>query len=755
MNTAVDNFSQGRLPEDVTSFVGRQRATTQVRHLLSESRLVTLTGVGGVGKSRLAIHVGRQLRRAFPDSVWLVELAKLEDPALVASAVAAALGVSDSSPREPVDALLDYFADKRLLLILDNCEHLLTACARLVATLLPAAPGLRILATSRTPLGIDGEHIWQVPPLSVPEPGAEEEETEALTLFEERAAPGFTMSSANRRAVARLCRRLDGLPLAIELAAAVWLRTLSVDQILRRLRDRLGMPEAQDTALARHRTLRATVEWSFELCSEPEQRLWARLSVFSGEFDLDAADAVCGDDVLTGIAGLVDKSILVRGEDGGRARYRMLDTIRSYGAERLATTGEHEPLRRRHRDYYLHLAERADAESCGPSLPEWTARLRAERPNLWAALDYCLTMPGEARTGMRMGAALWPYWVACGFVRDGRYWLDRALALDTEPGPERARALWVDGWIAYLQADKGACLLLLEESRDLSRRLGDERDETYALQHLGMALLARGADGIPMVDEALARHRESAWTTPSLLIFVQRAGAAIVAGDLDLAFALQYEGVAVCDSLGEMHARSWLDWNVGVTWWLAGKLDNARVHLRESMRRMAEVGDQLGFSFCVEVLAWVAVAAGAAQRAAVLFGAADRGWALVSVPLFGFSNLLEWQEECRLRCRRELGERAFGLAHQKGRRLSREQVTAVALGGPLEPGTTPAAERVLTAREAEIAAMIAQGMSNRDIASALVIGQRTVEGHVEHMLRKLGFVSRAQIAVWIAEHPDG
>jgi predicted ATPase/DNA-binding CsgD family transcriptional regulator len=758
MDTGANSFSQGRLPADVTSFVGRQRATTHVRHLLSESRLITLTGVGGVGKSRLALHVARQLRRAFPDGVLLVELAKLDDPALVGSAVLAALGLTDTSAREHTDVLIDHLEDKRLLLVMDNCEHLLTACARLVATLLPAAPGLRVLATSREPLGIDGEQIWRVPPLSVPGPDAGRDETreyEALTLFEERAAAGFALDATNRAAVAELCRQLDGLPLAIELAAAVWLRTMSVEEILRRLPDRFDLPANAGAALARHRTLLATVEWSFELCSAAERRLWARLSVFAGEFDLDAADAVCGDDVLGGIAGLLDKSILIRGGDGFRARYRMLETIRQYGAERLTMTHERDTLRRRHRDYYLSLVERADAESCGPLLPEWTARLSADRANLWAALDYCLTEPGESRTGLRMAASLWPYWVARGFVRDGRHWLDRALALDTAPSRERARALWVDGWIAYLQADKPASLALLEESRELSRELGDAREETYAIQHLGMSLLASGVDAVALVDEALARHRRSPWTAPSLLIFVQRAGAAVDQGDYDLARTLQYEGVAVCESLGESFARAWIEWNLGILSWVLGKPEQARHHLRESIQRMVDVGDRLGFTCCVEVSGWVAVSTGDLRRAAVLFGAADRGWTLVSAPLFGFPNLLDHREECRRRCRRNLGERAFGTARLEGARLDQEQVENVALGGSPESGAPPGGGRVLTAREAEIAGMIAQGMSNRDIASALVIAQRTVEGHVEHMLRKLGFGSRSQIAAWISEHPDG
>src|SRR4030088_89150 len=327
----------GSLPAEVTSFVGRREAMAEVKRALSTSRLVTLTGVGGTGKSRLALHVAREVRRAFADGVCLVELAKCQDPSLLGDTVAAALGLSDLSNRDPVTVLVCYLADKHCLLVLDNCEHMLAGCAHLVAELLPAAPGLRVLATSREPLGIIAEHVWPVPP-EASSPGAGwGQRYEALALFGQRAAavvPGFALNEGNVVAVARLCQRLDGLPLGIELAA-VRLRVLSVEDILARLEDRFRLLTTGNRAApARHQTLRAAVEWSFELCTNLERTLWARLSVFAGEFDLAAAEEVCAgegvlaEDVFTGVAGLVEKSLLTKREGAPVARYEMLQTIR-------------------------------------------------------------------------------------------------------------------------------------------------------------------------------------------------------------------------------------------------------------------------------------------------------------------------------------------------------------------------------------------------------------------------------------------
>ncbi len=763
----------GNLPDELTSFVGRRQLAADVKLALSASRLVTLTGPGGVGKSRLAVHVARDLRRAFPDGICFVELAAVQDPALVPRAVAAALGLLETSAREPEDSLASYLAESAALIVLDNCEHVLEGAARLAALLLTAAGRLRLLATSRAPLAIGAEQILPVPPLSLPPapgrpalgmPG----QHEALALFEDRARavlPGFRLGPQNQETVTRLCQRLDGVPLAIELAA-VRVRILSPEQILDRLEDRFRLlTDGRRDGPPRHQTLRAAVEWSFGLCSDTEQLLWERCSVFAGGFDLDAAENICaGDglaaaDVLGVVARLVDQSVLARdGDAGERARYRLLETIRQFGAERLAGAGQAGELRRRHRDYYLRLAEQSDAESCGPGQDQWVERLQAERANLWAALDYCLSAPGEASTGVRLAAAAWFYWIGCGFVRDGRYWLGRALAADPLPTSDRARALWTAGWIAFLQGEQADSTALLEQARELAIDLEDGNALSYAMLFLGntAAFGARVQKGLALLEEARARlSRSGQWTAPGLIVFAASVQAESLLGRMDRAVALRDECQAICDSLGERWVLSWLNWNLGVGWWSAGDRPKAEASALAALRLKRELADQLGIPFCLELLAWVASADGDAERAAVLFGAVTPLWQRIGRPLVAGEPLVAWSDQAKERARRELGGRAHDAARRQGAQLSSEDLLAYALREKTTAAAAAAsaASQPLTSREQEVAGLVAAGLSNRDIAARLVISQRTAEGHIEHILTKLGFTSRAQVAAWVAARP--
>ena len=446
----------GNLPAELTSFVGRRGELAEVRRLLAGSRLVTLTGVGGVGKTRLALRAAAGLRRAFRDGVWLVQLDQLRDEALVAQAVAGALGLQDRAGYAPAAALADYLAGRQLLLVLDNCEHLVDAAAKLADLLLRAAAGLRVLATSRESLNITGEMVLAVPPLAAPEAGrrltvAELARFPAAGLFAERAAqvvPGFAVTEANMAAVAGICRRLEGLPLAIELAAAR-LPVLSPEQIDARLGDRLGLlTRGSRTRPARQQTLRASIEWSYELCSQAERLLWARLSVFAGGFELDAAEGICADhrlaadQVLDLLAALAGKSILTAAHGKGVARYRLPETLREYGQERLHESGEYTALRRRHRDWHEQLARRADTGWLSPQIADLTARLspgarqRAGGPGL---------LPDRAGRGRGRAAH-----------RDARLAL---LLLDRGPcqrGPVPARPGAGPGWRAHRVAGAGA-----------------------------------------------------------------------------------------------------------------------------------------------------------------------------------------------------------------------------------------------------------------------------------------------------------
>jgi predicted ATPase/DNA-binding CsgD family transcriptional regulator len=755
-------YGRGTLPVEMTTFVGRRREIAEVKDAVAASRLVTLTGVGGVGKSRLALHVGMELYRAFPDGVWLVELANVREPSLVAQTVAVELDLRDQSLRDPETVLAAYLADKSCLLVLDNCEHLLDTCCELVNTLLMAAPTLHVLVTSREPLRSSGEHVWSVPPMSLPGPGEPvSHRHEALTLFEERVThhrPRFTLTPENRAVIARLCRRLDGLPLAIELAA-VRMRVLSAQQILDRLEDRFRLlAQGVRDISPRHQTLRATVDWSFELCSQTERAVWARCSVFSGPFDLDAAEYVCsGDglsetDVFMAVAGLVDKSVLVW-EGGRTVRYRMLETIRQYGHERLGDFGDEDTLRRRHRDYYLRIAEQIDADSSGPRQGELIEDLSAERDNMTAALDYCFSVPGEARVGLHMATALWFCWIGCGFLRSGRYWLDRGLAEDREVSAARARALWINGWITFLQGDQDASRVLYLESLDLARALDDEAGVTYALESLGTERAWAGdlQHGTDLLDEALDRHRKSGhWTALALMTFETRAQAAGLAGDTATVMGLLQECRSICEPLGERWALSWMEWTVGITWWSAGQPDKAVGYLRQALRHKDRLRDKMGIACCINLLAWAAIGHGDAHRAAVLFGAVTKLWEPIGQELFGMDMMVAWSEAERRRTREALGARAFDAALKEGQALGPAEVVAYALD--IKTETEPSGPAtVLTKREWEVAELVAQGLSNREIANRLVISRRTAESHLDHILTKLGFTSRTQIAVWVAE----
>lgn len=768
--------SHGSLPHPTTSFVGRREVAGALRRALESSRLVTLTGPGGVGKTRLALYLADQARRGFRDGVHFVDLAKVQDPSLVVQATAVAIDLRDQSARSSEAALIDYLFGRHVLLILDNCEHVLAACAKLVAELLMSPADLRVLATSREPLNIAGESVFPVPPLSVPTSTSSQPRMyrsgshfEAVALFEARAAavlPGFTATRENEEALVRLCARLDGLPLAIELAA-VRMRVLSPVQILSRLEHRFDLlTEGNRGAPQRQQTLQAAIAWSYDLCTDLERVLWARCSVFAGEFDIDAAEFICGGDgvgegaVFPGIAALVDKSILSRIEGGPLARYRMLETIRQFGAERLAETGGQDGIRRRHCDYFLELAKRCDSQSGSIRQLDWAARLPADRADLFAALDYCVTHPSEARRGLQMAASLWFYWIACGLLRDGRFWLDRMLAADSTPSPERARALLIDGWATVLLGENDRSVELLTECRRLATRVHDDTSDAQAAQMLGVARMFANdpAGATALLDQALESHlRRGDLTAPALIAWTSRGLAAVMMGDVDRAIALTDQCRDLCAVHGERWVLSWMIWVLALSSWVAGDLRNAASQARDALRQKDALNDHLGIPFCVELLAWIAHQQGDPHGAAMLFGAADSFWERVGRPLFGYANLIRWSTETANAARAAIGTQEFEARRSTGSRLTHEQALSSALAdggastkvGRCEDrgqGTT----LKLTRREREVADLVATGMSNREIAERLIVSVRTAEAHVEHILTKLGFNSRAQIATWVA-----
>jgi predicted ATPase/DNA-binding NarL/FixJ family response regulator len=760
--------SAGNLPADLTSFVGREREVAAVKQLLSTARLVTLTGVGGVGKTRLALRVAQDLRRAFPDGAWLVDLSGLDETGLLAQTVASSLGMRNESGRWPTAALADYLEDRRLLLVLDNCEHLLDACALLSNELLRRSGDLRMLATSRQPLGIDGEQVFAVPVLSAPDlqqplPKPEAlRDYEAVRLFVERgkaAVPGFAVTPENHVAVAQLCQRLDGLPLALELAAGR-LRILSPEQIVSRLTDRYRLLTAGSRAARpRQQSLRALIDWSFDACTPGEQTLWSRLAVFPSDFDLDAVEEICSGDglpresILEALSGLADKSIVAAEDHPRQVRYRLLESIREYGRERLAGTGAAEGLRQRHRDYYRQLAAAAEADWFSPRQVEWMARLHAEHANLRAALDRCLLDPETAPAGLAMAASLDVHWLGIGSPAEGRRWLERGLALVTDARPERAKALWVASRLALNQGDIVAAESMLPESRALGEQIGDHHVVANATQYLGQAALLRGElePASRLFEQALEQHRRLGDDSGIAFTLARLAMALSLSGDEERADTYYRESLATSEAKGELWCRAFALWNYSLVTFQRGDTRRAVDLARESLRIKREFDAHVGTAQCLEVLAWMATADGEHERAARLLGAVGSLWRDVGASLF--EHLAHFHGECEAKTRRALGERAFVNAFRQGAKLPLEESVAYALGenaaSDVAAGQDAAA--ALTRRELQIADLVATGLSNRDIAAMLVISQRTAEGHVEHILTKLGFTSRAQIAAWVTE----
>ena len=755
----------GDLTAAVTSFIGRRREIGEVRRCLAASRLVTLTGVGGVGKTRLAVAAAGEAQRAFPGGVWFVDLASVTGGDHVAPTVATALAVRDQSTRPALDRLVEELAGRQALIVLDNCEHVLDASAVLVDAVLRGAAGVRILVTSRQSLGIDGEHLFAVPPLSVPPhdpvpPLPELYRYEAVALLVERAAavaPGFAVDEGNRDAVTRLCARLDGIPLAIELAATR-LRTLSIGQLLRRLEDRFAVLNiGSRIAAPRQRTLRALVDWSYDLATVEERLLWARLSIFSGDFDLDAAEAVCAGDGITRdrildlVDQLVTQSVVAR---RGDTRLAMLETIREYGLARLAESGELDALRRRHRTYFLELAERGARDWCGPGQEETLARIRADHGNLRAAFDQFVADPGGAEPAQALCAALRWHWCADGLLSEGRGWLDRALALSSAAGPARANALWVGAWVALLQGDQDVARGRLDECRRVAAAIGDPVPAAYAAGQAGTAELFRGD-----VDAAVAHFREA---IPALDAAGESAGAmhtgfqlAIALthrGEHDQAAATARHAIDVSEAHGEHLNRSYALWALGFGTWVRGEPAGARKLVLTALTLQRGFRDSVGAALMIETLAWIAGSSGEAVRAARLLGTASSIWRGIgtSIEVFG-TQLGAHHAGCVALATRTLRSPAFRAAFDEGVRPTVEEAIRYAIEQPAAAAPAPAAGAGLTRREREIADLVAQGLSNPAIAHRLVLSRRTVEGHVQNLLAKLGFASRAQVAAWVIE----
>jgi non-specific serine/threonine protein kinase len=606
------------LPVQLTSFVGRERETAQIRQLLADTRLLTLTGLGGSGKTRLALQVASTLLDEYPAGVYMVGFAALTDPALVPQAVAVTLGIREQSDLFLVTAITEHLRTDKLLLIFDNCEHLLEACASLAYTLLSACPHLQIMATSREPLGITGELVWRVPPLSAPDPDrppTPEELTnyEAVRLFVERARfkrSSFDITPATTPAIAYLCAQLGGLPLAIEMAAAR-ISVLSVEQIAARLDDSLRLlTTGSRTALPRQHSLDATMAWSYNLLTDPERHLMRTLSVFAGSFTLESAHAVSANQdeyvTLDLLTRLVDRSLLNVEERGGEARYRMLEPVRQYAFEKAAQAGEVETLRRRHLTWYLELARRAANEYRGPDQARWYDRIEAEHDNLRAALQWSLSDGGDAAQGLQLAAALYWFWYVRGYLSEGRHWLETALDKATSALPaDRALALYGAGLLARAQGEYSEAQQFYTAALHVYRDLSDAERIANVLNNLGILAINQGdyARATALLKESIAIREKQGDRQGVAMSLSNLANIATDQGDYALARSYLEQSIPVIRELGNKRLLAVQLNNMGYVARCLGQYAEARSFVEESLAIKQALADQVEIASSLHKLA--------------------------------------------------------------------------------------------------------------------------------------------------------
>jgi predicted ATPase/DNA-binding CsgD family transcriptional regulator len=763
-NAALVTRRLGDLPVETTGFVGREHELAELAALLGRdqpgrARLVTVTGPGGVGKTRLALRVAAQLAGRLPHGVCLVELSDLRDPELLANTVASSLGLGEAGGRSQLDAVIEYLRDREQLLILDTCEHLVDACAMLADVLLRATSGITVLATSRQPLDVPGEYAFGVSPLSAA--------GDAVELFAQLAAtvvPGFSVTEANRADVIRLCQRLDGVPLALELAA-VRLRALSLEQLTGRLEDRFRLlTGGRRATLAHHQTLYTATEWSYDLCTPPEQLLWARLSVFAGSFDIAAVEEVCGDywlartDVLTTLIGLVDKSVVSRAASGGTDRYRLLDTIREFGAERLADRQDAEALRERHVAHYAAMAEQFAAHFNDDQSARFRA-LRHEHANLRTAIESSLAVPGGEAQAARLVTALFGYWPIAGLAREGNYWTGKVLERFPGPSPERAMLLVARCYLVVSGAEAAG-----REGIALAEDLAEPLIAARGYLALHLALGASGDVAAAARAGAIAAERMTELDDDIglLCLDAQMSQMYAVAGQVDLALSRSAAGLArAAEAGGELWSASYMHYTSGLALFQREDFAQSAAAEYRALVLKSELGDIMGIAHCLEVLAWLAARQQRYDRSAWLLGAASELWRRTGRRVSGNPVLEEFHQLAAGAARTALGSDRYAIRHERGAGYPLDELITAAANDADDLGRT-AAERAaasaqappgpLTSREHEIALLVGAGLSNREVAHQLMISKRTVDAHIEHIFTKLGVTSRVQLATWLTSN---
>ncbi len=804
----------GDVGAELTPFIGRVRELAELRALVPGTRALTLCGAGGIGKTRLATRLLRELAPGYADGAWMVELADLRQPDLVASRIAAVIGVSEEPGRPVLATLADALRSRRLLLGLDTCEHLIDACAQVCQRLLAASPGLRVIATSREPLRVAAETAWPVPPLSLPAAASDQASSDAVSLFSDRAAaarPGFAVTSANARAVNEICRSLDGLPLAIELAAA-WVRALTVEQIASRLANRFRLLSSADrNAPPRHRTLRAAIDWSYDLLEPSEKILLRRLSVFAG-WPLEMAEEVCGygDGVTAGevfdrLTALTDKSLVITDtESGSKIRYRMLDTVREYAAATLAEARESEELEDRFRDYALRNAEELALIGMAQVPATWAVRVETihrfdwDRANLRQVLGRALAR-GDRDAGLRLCASMRPVWIIEGSSAEGARWTDDFLALGTDGLPDRvlgpalvtraqlamatdpdaARGyaagglrLCQDPWLAFWA---GSALNLLaevaqhhgqldhaessaNEAIEVARRAGDRWNEGYAFGTLATAAAFRGdfEAARERAETALAIMRaiDQLWGAARALLGL--GDLARITGQPAQARRHYSEALVIVREIGAKQEIARCLAGLGRVAIGQDDLAEARAYFGESLEISQSAGNRIGvirglYSFAV--LATHEGDAGTAVRLAAAAAGLREAAGLAEADPGRLGRIRQAADAAGLSTGQVTELWAEGLT------LAADDAVALALGsgtrqeaaGPPADGGAPGSAAGLTARELQIIHLVAGGSGNRAIGTELGIATATAARHVANVMTKLGVNSRAQIAAWAAE----
>jgi predicted ATPase/DNA-binding CsgD family transcriptional regulator len=766
----------GRLPSDANDFIGRAAELCRVETLLHGSRLVTLVGPGGVGKTRVARRATEIAADGYQDGVFFVPLSGLRNPDLLPHTVARELGLPEQSGGSQLDAVVTHLRDQSALLVLDTCEHIIDACALFAEAIITETRDVTVLATSREPLDVTGESCYILPRLGLPDDdNPTQGTTDAIELFALRAAavlPGFTVTDANRADVIRLCRRLDGMPLAIELAA-VRLRALPLKELADRIDQRLdrrltiltGGSEGGDT---RHRTLRDAIGWSYDLCTPAERALWARLSVFAGGFTVEAAEEVCAggelpaSQIFDTVIRLVDKSVITR-DDASTAqptRYKMLDTIREYGAEELAASGSEAAVRNRFISRYLSMARYFGEHVVDDDQLERFRELQREHANLGAALGYTLdaTDGDRYREGAELAIDLYGYWHMAGLLREGKHWLDKVLERFPDPSSsERGWALVVRGYLGAMQGEASEAVADATAGAKIGEQRGDPKLVGRGYCYLTLALTIAGRYQEARAAGAQAEQRLQRLNDRAGLRILDVHLAHVSQLDGDPEGALRYAAQVTsrfgesgeADEIKERWAQGWAyAISAMAMYWDEAKHDETMQTTSKALLAKHELGDVMGMAYCLEIHGWLAARAGRHVRAAWLLGAADPLWQKAGGRLGGTAALLEVHDKAMGLARAGFAGKRFQAVFEEAGRHPVKQLVSFAVSDYDEPTAEGARWRMpgqLTFREAEIADLAARGMSNRQIAEHLFISKRTVDAHLDHIYAKLGISSRVEL----------